>query len=214
MTSRYDADQIIEAAKTCRESADDGYHAFTAAYCLPHYNSETSSTESAERAYIKVCKKYLQGLWDVRDTLGDEAIRTRSWEVLVQLLRKVSGFGGSGFMAKEICQDLMQTHVLKNCIDANTWCPTGPGARRGLNRLHRRPTSLAVSNNTQATEARFLDEMHALYKDMCIHHSQWCRDIGGLELHDIQFQLCEFDKYERVRNGEGGKVRKYNPPIL
>ena len=30
-----------------------------------------------------------------------------------------------------------------------------------------------------------------------------------LELHDIQFQLCEFDKYERVRLGEGRPKARY-----
>ncbi|MCI0561982.1 MAG: hypothetical protein MN733_26135, partial [Nitrososphaera sp.] len=32
-----------------------------------------------------------------------------------------------------------------------------------------------------------------------------------LELHDIQFQLCEFDKYERVRLCEGRPKSRYNP---
>jgi hypothetical protein len=33
--------------------------------------------------------------------------------------------------------------------------------------------------------------------------------LPRLELHDIQFQLCEFDKYERVRLGEGRPKSKY-----
>jgi len=41
----------------------------------------------------------------------------------------------------------------------------------------------------------------------------WCDGLA-LELHDIQFQLCEFDKYERIRLHERGKVTRYTylPP--
>ena len=31
----------------------------------------------------------------------------------------------------------------------------------------------------------------------------WPEEWVELELHDIQFQLCEFDKYERVKHREG-----------
>jgi hypothetical protein len=33
---------------------------------------------------------------------------------------------------------------------------------------------------------------------------------GELTLHDVQFQLCEFDKYERAKHNEGF-VRRYVP---
>ena len=39
---------------------------------------------------------------------------------------------------------------------------------------------------------------------------KWCNKMD-LTLHDIQFQLCEFDKYERIRNNERGWVARYVP---
>lgn len=42
---------------------------------------------------------------------------------------------------------------------------------------------------------------------MLTHASARCPS-GELTLHDIQFQLCEFDKYERAKRQEGF-VRRY-----
>ena len=37
-------------------------------------------------------------------------------------------------------------------------------------------------------------------------------DAPLLTAHDVQFCLCEFDKYERVRLGEGRPRALYKPP--
>lgn len=47
----YDAASVVATALHCRTKHG---HAFTSAYCLPHYNSEISSVEAAEKAYVKV----------------------------------------------------------------------------------------------------------------------------------------------------------------
>ena len=41
--------------------------------------------------------------------------------------------------------------------------------------------------------------------------THWSGNYIELELHDIQFQLCEFDKYERVKHGQGRPRSKYKP---
>lgn len=106
-------------------------------------------------------------------------------------------------MAKEVLQDVMQTPVLREAIDRNTWCPAGPGARRGLNRIYGRP----VAQHTSA--ASCLREMLKLFEYARVNRASF---LPELELHDIQFQLCEFDKYERVRLGEGRPKVRYQPP--
>ena len=111
-------------------------------------------------------------------------------------------------MAKEVALDVMQTPHLRDCHDRNKWCPIGPGARRGLNRLHFRATSQAVGVVGGACEERFLAELRALYGEVRAAEPAWC-DALGIELHDVQFQLCEFDKYERIRGREGGKKTRY-----
>ena len=104
----------------------------------------------------------------------------------------------------------MHTPHLWPASDRNEWCPVGPGARRGLNRLHGRPTSMAVSVRDAPSERRFLEEMVALHEALWRAEEEWCRELD-IELHDVQFQLCEFDKYERIRRGEGGRKTKYVP---
>ena len=200
----YNAEAVELAALECR---NEHGHAFTPAYCLPAYNSEISSAESAKRTYERVCRKYLQAVWDRRELLG-QACATGSWRALIDVLRATPGFGGSGFMAKEVTLDVMQTPHLRHCIDRNDWCPVGPGARRGLNRLHGRPTAQCVGVNGGACEARFLSELRALYGALVEAEPEWCHGLQ-IELHDVQFQLCEFDKYERIRKREGGKKTKY-----
>ncbi|CAE8644458.1 unnamed protein product, partial [Polarella glacialis] len=59
----------------------------------------------------------------------------------------------------------------------------------------------------------FLGELQELFKQ---RHEYWGQSIEGeaafeLELHDVQFQLCEMDKYERERL-KPGAVRVYEPP--
>jgi hypothetical protein len=63
-----------------------------------------------------------------------------------------------------------------------------------------------------AFQALFIDEMKSLLAEANKTMPEWCRELD-LELHDIQFQLCEYDKYERVANHrhEHGTAAKYLP---
>ena len=150
-----------------------------------------------------VCHHFLTPFWRRREALADEAERTKSWRQVSIAMRRIPGFGGKGFMTKEVLQDAMHTPVLRDVTDRNTYCPAGPGARRGLNRIHGR----RVDQNLD--EGRALHEMRALFQAAPNHLPDY---MPELELHDIQFQLCEFDKYERFRLGQGRLKAKYRPP--
>ena len=119
---------------------------------------------------------------------------TQSWEAAATAMRKIQGFGGSGFMTKEVLQDALHTPVFEKCMDLNTWCPVGPGARRGLNVLFNRPLKY------RQKEELFLAEMKELYAQREQH---WPEELCNLDLHDIQFQLCEWAKYTKVQTGVG-----------
>jgi hypothetical protein len=58
-------------------------------------------------------------------------------------------------------------------------------------------------------EAQLLQEMISLLEASA---SALPAFMPELELHDIQFQLCEYDKYERVRLGQGRPKARYEPP--
>ena len=113
-------------------------------------------------------------------------------------------------MAKEIVLDAVNgSSTLCALIDdMNEWCPCGPGARRGLNRIFGRATGMFIDVND--VESAFIKEMVSLLREAQREMPKWCNKMD-LTLHDIQFQLCEFDKYERIRNNERGWVARYVP---
>ena len=166
---------------------------FTGAYIIPTLG------KSAPKHEI-VCNGVLTPLWVAKEGLAQLAQESQSWEAVGRRMMAMPGFGGTGFMTKEVLQDVMQTPVLWNAKDRNTWCPAGPGARRGLNRLYGRALAARIKEN------QLLAEMVSLFEKATSYLPDFMPD---LELHDIQFQLCEFDKYERVRLGEGRPKSRY-----
>lgn len=164
-----------------------GERVFTGAYIVPTLGHKGAKAEA-------VVRFILDPLWRKREDIAAIAAATARWEMVASAMRALPGFGGTGFMTKEVLQDVMHTSVLRHAVDRDTWCPAGPGARRGLNRLHDR--SLEASR----PEALLIGEMIELLDAARRRLPSW---MPALELHDVQFQLCEFDKYERVRLGEG-----------
>ena len=92
-------------------------------------------------------------------------------------------------MAKEIVLDAVNgSSTLCALIDdMNEWCPCGPGARRGLNRIFGRATGMFIDVND--VESAFINEMVSLLKEAQKEMPKWCNKMD-LTLHDIQFQLC------------------------
>jgi len=166
---------------------------FTGAYVI------TNQGISAPKQEV-VCNLFLSPLWNAAPNLVELAQVSKSWEVVASELMKLQGFGGSGFMAKEVLQDAIHTPVLEGALDQNTWCPIGPGARRGLNRVYE------YDIKGKRPFKQLLKELLALFGQRSFH---WPSNYLELDLHMIQFQLCEFDKYERVRLGQGRPRSKY-----
>ena len=108
--------------------------------------------------------------------------------------------GFSGFMAYEVVTDLRHTKHLENAEDIMTWANPGPGAKRGLNRIHGRELEKSIPKSQLINEMRELLEL--------------CNMAPlPLEMRDIEHCLCEFDKYERVRLGQGKPRAKYKPKV-
>ncbi len=116
-------------------------------------------------------------------------------------LKKVDLLGD--FMAYEIVTDLRHTDLLCNAPDIMTWANPGPGAMRGLNRIHGR--DLGGRGNRD----QFIKEMQELLKASRFK-KYWLEDWQRWEMRDVEHTLCEFDKYERVRLGEGEPRGRYH----
>lgn len=99
-----------------------------------------------------------------------------------------------GFTAYEIVSDIRWMSVGQSWPDIMTWAHAGPGAVRGLNRVHGRPVKASL-NQRQA-----LSEMRDLLAESREH---WPDEWPMWEMREVEHTLCEFDKYERVRLGEG-----------
>jgi len=146
---------------------------------------------------VDVVALYLRSLWVKAKEITEAIERNRSWASGYVIMRDCYGFGP--FMAKEVLQDYLlwrDAASLPNVDDAETFTPIGPGGRRGLNRLAGRDL------HAHPSESAMLEEVRALVKAI---QPKWIAESfeGRLSAHDIQFCLCEFDKYERVRLGQG-----------
>ena len=136
-------------------------------------------------------------------------------DTLEQAFKRLNGhvFGFGGFLAFEAITDLRHTRYLDNASDIQTWANPGPGCKRGIGRLlglpvwtrhGTRPTKEDIKKFPK--EKEMLEIMRILL-DLSDKLPRW---IPPLEMRDIEHSLCEFDKYERVRLGEGRLKHKYH----
>jgi hypothetical protein len=127
-------------------------------------------------------------------------------------MKKAKGFGE--FLSYEVVTDLRHTRYLNNASDIMTWANPGPGAQRGINRLYGitpGPSANGVKKLFPLEE--YVDEMRWLLSIAPEYLIDDVLDVG-LEMRDIEHSLCEFDKYMRVKLGEGRPRVKYKPPHL
>ena len=135
-------------------------------------------------------------LWARRVTLRPQAGNTlNSYHMLL-----VQQFGLGSFMAAQIVADLKYVEPLRSAADWQTFAASGPGSRRGLNRV------LGYPKQAPWTEENWRLELDRL--------RLWLAErfqIDGELLHgqDVNNVLCEMDKYERVRLGEGRPRAKF-----
>jgi hypothetical protein len=117
--------------------------------------------------------------------------------------------GWGTFLTQEVVLDLMYTFVLvdKPRAEKAKFAVAGPGAVRGLNRIHGRYYDKKVN----ARQTR--EEMEVLWQ-MLARPSTGIPFWQAMTLHDVEFSLCEFDKYERVLHGQGVPKQLFKPRVL
>lgn len=147
-----------------------------------------------------------------------------SLEQVWRWLRRVPYLGD--FMAYEIVTDLRHTDLLCDAPDIMTWANPGPGAARGLARVHGR--DINGRKITKVPKRQLVAEMRELlalsqspeywpqahssksghywvtgYTVPFLNVPQSDGAWPALEMRDIEHTLCEFDKYRRAQTGEG-----------
>jgi 5-hmdU DNA kinase-like protein len=119
------------------------------------------------------------------------------------------------FHSYEMVTDLRWTFVLGKAPDVNVWCNPGPGARRGMNRVLGRDKKAPWNGGTpELLEAMqlLLDESEKQWYEFAHEQRAQFPKIKTpmeWEMRDIEHTLCEFDKYERTRAGEGRPRGRY-----
>lgn len=108
------------------------------------------------------------------------------------------------FVGYEIACDLRYTKILNRANDVNSWANAGPGAKRGLNRIHGRDLKKKVS------DLQYLEEMRELLMEAKLGNTLEGH-VPDLEMREIEHSLCEFDKYMRVKKGEGRPRSLFRP---
>lgn len=187
-----------------RSRADDriynGKKVFTAAYVI-------TNGGISDAKFNVVLDRYLDPFVKNISEFVDIAVEEERWEPVCNRLMRMEGFGGTGFMAKEILSDfiLATTHRI-TWKDLYEFSPVGPGAVRGLNRLHGREARLKMP------KAQALKELREVAEFLSTNLAEWMPQFGAeLDLHGVQFQLCEVDKYMRAQSGEGRPKANYKP---
>jgi len=184
--------EAFEQTIVCRRAA--GLRAYNPAYMLTTCNKTISKVQH----HVQM----LDSLWAARETL-----RPRRPETLLNYHRVLSEWYGLGsFLTGQVIADLKYAKdtPLEQAKDWMTFAASGPGSRRGMLRLEERP----------------LKEWRADSEDLWWHKLIRLRDkimprlkytkLYEAHAQDVQNWLCEFDKYERVRLGQGPAKQKYN----
>lgn len=149
--------------------------------------------------------------WQQAASLEPDACVTM--EMMWQWLRQFPYLGD--FMSYEVVTDLRHTALLERATDIMTWANPGPGAMRGLNRIHGRDLNKRVLKEQACRE---MQELLAMSQDWRYWPrpgtpvADWATSWGraemtgswpAWEMREVEHTLCEFDKYERARLGEG-----------
>lgn len=168
-------------ANALHRRKDVGLKNFNAAYIV-------STNGKAVEKVEYIVEYVLKPLWTNRSHL--RSIIGRSLQEVHERLMNYDGLGS--FMAAQVVADLKYLPPLDKAPDWWTFVASGPGSRRGLNRVMGFPV------NDGMGETCFRAELAKLAND---------KFIKPLNLHaqDLQNCLCEFDKYERAKDGGAPK---------
>jgi hypothetical protein len=183
----------MAAKRVLHDRASQGVKVFTGAYIITNAGSK--------RPKIDLVCEAVTWAWERRVSLTEMIVGDQTLENAHRALQQIPLVGG--FVAYELASDL-RWNVLSDALDILTWAHAGPGAVRGLNRLHGRPVKAGMGQKAALAGMRDL-----------LAQSQRRGVLGKhmppLEMREIEHSLCEYDKYARVALGEGRPRSKYIP---
>jgi alpha-glutamyl/putrescinyl thymine pyrophosphorylase clade 1 len=166
-----------------------GEKVWTGAYMI-HADAAPGLSKAAYYA-----ERVLTPIWDSR--------KEAPFDSLASFHKWLMQFRDMGsFMAAQVVADVKYTLLLAEAKDWWTWAAPGPGSLRGLSRVE------FGDLGTKYTDAAWRDALAELKAKI----DPMLAKAGMPRMHaqDLQNCLCEFDKYQRVLNGEGRPRSKYD----
>jgi hypothetical protein len=182
-----------EVISTMEGIRNEGGKVWTGAYMIGTQGNKKDKI-------LFVIENVLQPLWDRKTQL--RPARNTTLKDFADRLMAIKNQGS--FMVGQIVADIKYDteSPLYAASDWHTFAVSGPGSRRGMNRLLNR--QLTATWN----EARW---HHKLLELQGIVNEKITADgIEPLHAQDLQNCLCEYDKMLRVLYGEGKPRSKYN----
>ena len=194
--------------KTLHAEQKRGNNVFNAAYIV-----STNGISMDKVEYI--AKLVLTPIWKAREKITpiirNETLGTIPPPTLAQVHTTLTHFNGLGsFLAAQVIADLKYVEPLKSAVDWWTWAASGPGSRRGLNRICHHDVQDGWNEATWLAQLQELQkQINSLIQNtLTVNRNQ--RILSPVHAQDLQNCLCEWDKYERVRLGQGRPKQKYN----
>lgn len=164
---------------------------FTGAYIV-----STNGVTMKKSKYV--LSRVLRPLWGCHTSTRELRSGRATCEEWAEFLNLQNGF--SDFMTNQVVTDMKYTPLLSNALDRTTFVLAGPGTKRGLNRLCDRDLKAPWKRG----EAEGL--LRIVRKNL---PSRWLDTFT--DLNNLSNCFCEFDKYERVRLGQGRPRATYKP---
>lgn len=175
---------LLESRVKMKTRRANGFQVWTGAYLV-----STNGHAMDKIDYI------LDKVWTPFMKHGRGPFKGESLESYHKYLMHYDGLGS--FMAGQVIADLKFSGMLSNAPDWNSWAPVGPGSKRGLNRYFSRP----LEKNIKAEQVT---------RELLGVQLQVQQRLGlDLAVHNIQNCFCEYDKYMRVKLGEGKPRSSY-----
>jgi len=172
-----------------------GHKIYTGAYMIPAPHQKGADKQ------LYIARDCVGALWNTRESvaryLAQEGQFAPTMKGMHERVSAANGFGD--FLAYQAVVDMRFTKILSNAPDIETWWAAGPGTLRGLNRLHGRPVDFKLKQPQARTELRQLWQAVKEWGEVTMDST------------DVPNICCEFDKWMRVRNGEGKPRAGYVP---
>jgi hypothetical protein len=159
-------------------------------YCTGAYIINSPNGMNKLRGVLQMIQWVWDGRADVFRAMEQSGTLEATWSALTKFPHIAD------FTSYEFVTDLRWTSLLRDASDVMTWANPGPGAMRGLNRLHGRPLEKKQQKHLFVCEMREVLEASR-------NPENWPSYWPALEMRDVEHTLCEFDKYERARLGQG-----------